>query len=488
TFWIHPPEPVVALEGYRFDPPLLYQPRVFLWLPHFFVACLNCPKCRGKLEKNGALRPRRITDTDSCFYIVSWAYYCRNGCKSYYHSWNEKLLNSLPAYLRLAFPAILSRKSGLSRNVIAMLRVGNQHKMGPSGVRAMLYEMHTRRHNTLLLQYLESLFEQQRGLETLKTDFADPEKYAGFVPSASYLTSMLNKAIERDEPDADQHTSCLPPDQIAIDDSHKIVKHIANEDGIPIFAALWTCMTSRYIRAQALTLTKSHEERIGPLMGIANSAKRYGLGGPLIAYSDDPTKDKAMLHAAFPPLAENLTPVAAAQGLRSLALPAELSVVQLDSQALVQDAFTSLIGPLDSDKSMHICASLDAEWNVSRRVHRFQKLPASLLRFLISKQVFLIGSSIKGDLTRLKKQFDQLEQQSFNVIDLKQYAIQRGLITRNGSGSLDALAEKLLGVYLAKDPCLRKSEEWERTTIQHDLLKYAALDVYVSRLIFEKIS
>jgi hypothetical protein len=53
-------------------------------------------------------------------------------------------------------------------------------------------------------------------------DFSDVDKYAGFVPAESYLTQMMNKAIERDEHDANQHTSCLAPDQLAIDDSHKV--------------------------------------------------------------------------------------------------------------------------------------------------------------------------------------------------------------------------------------------------------------------------
>ncbi|KAJ6558917.1 hypothetical protein B0H10DRAFT_1967203 [Mycena sp. CBHHK59/15] len=450
SFWIHPPEPVLTLEGYRFQPTLLYQPCIFLWLPHFFVAQLNCPKCWGALEKNGALRPRRITDSDSCFYIVSWVYYCRNGCKSHFHGWT-------------CYASEISTKW-----------------VPPASCRIPAFG-----------------------------DFGDPQRYAGFVPSASYLTAMLNKAIERDEADAGQHTSCLAPDQVDVDDSHKIVKHIANEDGVPIFGALWTCMTSRYIRAQALTLTKSHEERIGPLMGITTSAKRYGLGEPVVAYSDDPIKDKGMLCTAFPSLGKDLTPMAAAHGLKSLSLPAELTVTLLDSAQLVQDAFTALIGPLDSDKSAHICASFDAEWNMSRQVgisilqialhsrpntiyiipfHRFHKLPASLLRFLISKQVFLIGSAVQADLTRLKKQFNQLEDQTFNVIDLKQFAIQCGLIERRGSGSLDSLAEKLLGVYLSKDPSLRMNEEWEKAHIPPELINYAALDVFVSQLLFEKIA
>lgn len=310
SFWVRPPEPVVSLSLHIFDPPMLYQPRVFLWLPHFFVTALRCPNCiNGILEKNGAVTPRRITDDDDCYYIVTWRYYCRKGCKSTFHGWNKRILNSLPPYLRLAFPAVLSRKGGVSKSVITQLRISNQHKMGPSGVRALLFERHTLRFNTLQLQYAESIFELVRGHQmevnrsqtTLHSyfstkklpsfgNFSDQDRYAGFVPSEHYLAEMLNKAIEADEADANQHTACIAPDQIAVDDSHKINKHIAKIDGIPIFGALWTCMDSRYIRAQALTLTKAHEERTGPLTGIASSVQLYGYDYPSLAFSDDPIK------------------------------------------------------------------------------------------------------------------------------------------------------------------------------------------------------
>ncbi|KAK7025723.1 hypothetical protein R3P38DRAFT_2778525 [Favolaschia claudopus] len=99
-----------------------------------------------------------------------------------------------------------------------------------------------------------------------------------------------------------------------------------------------------------------------------------------------------------------------------------------------------------------------------------------------------IGSSIQGEFTRLKKQFTQLENQKINTIDLKQFAIQRALIEKKESGSLDSLAAKFLGVFLSKDPSLRTGENWEQTVISPDLINFAALDVYTSRLIFEKLS
>ena len=49
-------------------------------------------------------------------------------------------------------------------------------------------------------------------------------------------------------------------------------------------------MDSRYIRAQALTLTKAHDERLGPLSAIARSVNLYGHPAPRVAFSDDPIK------------------------------------------------------------------------------------------------------------------------------------------------------------------------------------------------------
>ena len=241
TFWIQPPEPVVSLTSHQFDPTILYRPRVFLWLPHFLVKDLMCPNCKKQiLEKNGACPPRRIVDIEDSFYVVTWTYYCRKGCQSHFRGWTPSLLDSLPPYLRLAFPAVLSRRSGLSHRVLTQLRVGNQHKMGPSGVRSLLFELHTHRFNVLQAQYVEAVFEVVRGRQEMVDssqqslhayisssvppfgDFSDVDKYAGFVPSENYLTQMMNKAIEHDEHDANQHTSCLAPDQLAIDDSHKV--------------------------------------------------------------------------------------------------------------------------------------------------------------------------------------------------------------------------------------------------------------------------
>ncbi|KAG6809744.1 hypothetical protein H0H92_014893, partial [Tricholoma furcatifolium] len=285
---------------------------------------------------------------------------------------------------------------------------------------------------------------------------------------------------------------------------------MAKCDGVPVFNALWTCMTSRYIRAQVLTLTKAHEERIGPLTEVAQSAKRYGHPPPPIVFSDDPVKDKRLVYTAFPSLAEGLTPISAAHGLKPLTMPSTVHLNFLPNSDLCEKALSSLMAPLDIDPNAHLCISIDAEWNTSRRVgvsilqlaphsdqdnifiipvHRFTTLPPTLLRILISDRVFKIGVSVQADLTRLKKQFSQLSQQSsFNLIDLKEYCINRALILRKDSGALQNLAEKLLGAYLPKEDRLRRCDDWETKTLDNDHIQYAALDVFASRLVFEKAS
>lgn len=120
--------------------------------------------------------------------------------------------------------------------------------MGPNGLRSLLLELHTLRFGTLQAQYLETIFEvvcsheshneatasrAQPSLHTyLKSqipafgDFGSQQQYGGFVPGERYLAGMLNRAIEADEHDANQHTAIIAPDQLAIDDSHKVTLQV----------------------------------------------------------------------------------------------------------------------------------------------------------------------------------------------------------------------------------------------------------------------
>jgi hypothetical protein len=62
---------------------------------------------------------------------------------------------------------------------------------------------------------------------------------------------------------------------------------------------------------------------------------------------------------------------------------------------------------------------------------------------------------VKGDLTHLKKQLNQLAgHSSFNIIDLKDYILWWGILQQKESGLLEALVEKVWGLYLPKDDAI----------------------------------
>ncbi len=201
-------------------------------------------------------------------------------------------------------------------------------------------------------------------------------------------------------------------------------------------------------------------------------------------------------------MARGLAPTAAVHGLKAVTMPDDLRSVVLATTETVNLALSSFMEAIDSHPSASLCLSLDAEWNMNRSlgvsllqlfphsepsaiylipVHRFVQLPVALLRLLVSDRVFKIGSGIKGDLTRLKHQFPaQLGNISFSCIDLKDFAIQRGVVRRTDKGGLDALAETVLETFLEKDDDVRVNNDWETLPLRTELAHYASLDVYTS--------
>jgi hypothetical protein len=54
--------------------------------------------------------------------------------------------------------------------------------------------------------------------------------------------------------------------------------------------------------------------------------------------------------------------------LESLDIPPNFRIQFLSDPDLVDKIFSSFTDQLDSDDSMHLCISIDAEWNISRTV------------------------------------------------------------------------------------------------------------------------
>jgi hypothetical protein len=148
----------------------------------------------------------------------------------------------------------------------------------------------------------------------------------------------------------------------------KAPKHLAKYEGEALFRPLNTVMTERYIRAQTLTHTGSHEEQVAPLSGIAKSSKLYHTGEPLVMFSDIPQQDSSLLLPIFPSLSKDIVTEAERCNLEEITLPESVNVVVLDEFSKIQLTMGSLIEPLHSDPNAIVVAFVDAEWNISRHI------------------------------------------------------------------------------------------------------------------------
>lgn len=103
---VYPPKPetkpTVSDEDY-------YLPRIY-----FFVPWLTYPemepkcKCKRKYSKKGwSSNPiaRRVVDRNSCYYIVSYKYFC-DSCKTSIYATQPTFLAQLDEFIQESFPAV----------------------------------------------------------------------------------------------------------------------------------------------------------------------------------------------------------------------------------------------------------------------------------------------------------------------------------------------------------------------------------------------
>ncbi|KAG2217457.1 hypothetical protein INT45_009656 [Circinella minor] len=110
-FWIEPESPYFCFRGrQKFDPALLYRPCIFVWAPDKLVDIFcQAPNCGGKLHSDGFnCDPivRRIVDIDRCY-----------KCKKTINGHDSELMDSLPYHIQSIFPAILTHRGGISRQL-----------------------------------------------------------------------------------------------------------------------------------------------------------------------------------------------------------------------------------------------------------------------------------------------------------------------------------------------------------------------------------
>ena len=239
TFWFPQPSPHFLLMQNDVSPQLLLNPRFFLWDPE--VLCpegIPCPHCRHQLYRHATIsRPRRCVDINSTFWIIGYRYHCRYCVhpKSGKHtvtfcSWDSRILAILPPYLAKEFPARLSHRSAISKELFHFMRCCFQNGMGPKQFSDSLRVQHLLQYDTLRLQYYQYLSSRKildgfldRKYEAFPNfDDTSANGPHGFTPSARWLRDMYDNYVEQHRDHFNQHTAMLSANICGIDHSHKV--------------------------------------------------------------------------------------------------------------------------------------------------------------------------------------------------------------------------------------------------------------------------
>jgi hypothetical protein len=228
SFWYTIQHPVVrdanSISGF------VGPTRIFFWLPRIYGYKLACPYCSSEQTvSNGWPRDpiaRRVVDLSDCYWIVGRRQWCKS-CDREFMNTDQRVVDRLPDHFRLLFPAFLTWRSGVDLRLLEMLRTSVSHSMGISQFLGMLHENHSRQYDKLKLMYL-SRNKLKRASNNFhgKLDefpqFDDPKGYAGFVPTAGYLTEVYIMYILLHEKELAAQLAKATGEILSVDHSHKV--------------------------------------------------------------------------------------------------------------------------------------------------------------------------------------------------------------------------------------------------------------------------
>jgi hypothetical protein len=248
-----------------------------------------------------------------------------------------------------------------------------QNSVGPKRLAKLLRELHMLRHDRIELQYLYALHQQKLQPSVLShisqaqpepfSAFDDGSKYAGFVPTSTYLRGVYTSMINRLRPLMDKQMMLLDGKILKGDHSFKLVKHVAKVDGAPTFTALYTlCNEYEEIRMQALVPSKALSHLRKPFQALKDAFDFYGHDQPEIFFTDNVKTDRNFLFDTLPSLKKDCV-----IGDRFGNLPAaEISndrIVYCSNPTTISAASTRILESLCHEQQIFV--GFDCEWPVS---------------------------------------------------------------------------------------------------------------------------
>lgn len=477
---------------------------------------------------------RRVVALTKTYYIITQRIECkktatRDGCGKTYNQYEPALLEQMPKPLAAEFPAFLTHRSGLDRDLLHLIRAGMVRRVCARQFQTILQELHIRRHDLLELSYCHAIdeFKSRHGLSDLApkvppfSSFEDKTGFGGFIPSAAYINHAYQAYMRVIRPFLDQCMSALSGLLLRWDHTFKITKHLARIDGTPVFMALFTILNeNEQIRWQGFVHTKAFSHLRHAFEGIVRSLKLHGLPQPILGFTDNVAADEANVISCVPSLAEGITPIddTATAVLPVATLPENVMIKFCATTSEISSACHEILEVIkDFAEEVMMPVGFDMEWDFSPfssrngggltsnaitkktaliqialptvvyvlHVYKLKALPLELVSVLLSPRIIKIGRNVGGDFAKLHRDFQQFNESSAkkSIIELGKLARIKGVVS-TATASLAAITAAVFKQSLCKD---QRYSEWSCQTLTSAQLEYAALDAHIALQIFSSL-
>ena len=444
-------------------------------------------------------------------------------------------MDSLPYHIQSIFPAILTHRGGISRQLADLLRPCFQNAMGPERLHDLLQELHHLRYSRLQLTYLTSIDYQQQHAPQLSffggsggnqshpsfSNFDDPLGYAGYVPSATYLRMIYTAIMDQLRLFMDKEMMVLDGVVLKGDHTFKIIKHMAKVGGESTFYALYTvCNEFEEIRLQLLVPTKKVTHLKRSFEQMLKSYHLYGPQEPQILYTDYIAGDKRFLQETIPslnqPLSATTTTSASASSSSTItnnttnnnskyiSLPDHISPRYIRTASDANIAIEQILSDIQDGRSITI--GFDTEWNYNKvtkyigktavvqiayndlllilPILHYGELPEKLIDLLKSNNVVKVGRNVGNDLAKINRDY-QVDADRRHVVELGSFAKEKGAV-QDGRTNLSNICAAVLGLPLYKGDDDRLSD-WESPLLSPNQIYYAGLDAWVSLNVYNSL-
>ncbi|KAI8075700.1 ribonuclease H-like domain-containing protein [Thamnidium elegans] len=421
----------------------------------------------------------------------------RTGCKKKHLVSVIKQLS--PGHQR-AFPAILTHKSGISKDLSNIMRPLFQHSVGPHRLSKIIRNLRTQHFDELQSVNYNGInnFKLEVASQLLNrtspqffdqfSDFFDKMKYNGYTSSSNYLSCVYSSLVSEYRLFIDQHTSQLDGIILKLDHSFKIIKHMGKVNDVSTFNGLFTVL-NKYgeIRMQLLVPSKGHNCLRPSFNNMMDIYRKYNLGMPQGAYTDNVMGDRKFLEV-IPSLTENVLHVTPSQAellVRNnpytrfpvVTIPADISVTIFDTKEGINAACGSILEIVRGQNSQ-LCVGFDIEWTPPFVRITGLPIPVALVQIYFGTSIYLFRT-FSFDATTFPEKLREV------ILDIGTLCYDKEMTTRRNY-SLQRICGEVLKLNLLKPTGVRKSN-WEMDSLSPEHIQYAAVDAFNSLEVYKKL-